>query len=249
MAKKNPKSVERRAMVEQMRTEQARKERMRSLAILGVCVLIVAGLIGSAAFIAIKDNRDQAAAKKRDLAKVGAAATAASCDPIISKPVTAAAIHDDKSARIAYPEAPPAFGNHRSQAAPFARYFYDKDRPQVEALVHNLEHGYVIAWYDATIAADKTQLDDLKKIGEKYNLNQERFIVAPWTSDDGAPFPAGKHVAYTRWSADDSNPPASEGDFKKQAGNWQYCGSVSGQVADDFFKKWPNSQSPEPGLM
>lgn len=245
MAKKNQKKTERRAMVEQMRSEQARKERMRSLSILGVCVLIVVALIGSAVFIAVKDSRDKDAAKNRNLAKVGAAATAASCDPITSKPLTAAAVHDDASAKIAYAEAPPASGNHRSQPAPFARSFYDaKDRPQVETLVHNLEHGYVIAWYDESIAADKSQLDDLKKIGEKYNLNQERFIVAPWTSDDGPAFPNGKHIAYTRWSADAAN----QGDFKKQAGNWEYCGSVSGQVADDFFKKWPNAQSAEPGL-
>lgn len=246
MAKKNPKNNERRAMVEQMRTEQARKERMRSLSILGVCVLIVVALIGSAVFVAVKDSRDKDAAKKRDLAKVGAAAEAASCDTITTKPLTAAAIHDDQSATIAYADAPPATGNHRSAPAPFARYFYDaKDRPQVETLVHNLEHGYVIAWYDATIAADKNQLEDLKQIGEKYNLNKERFIVAPWTSDDGPAFPDGKHVAYTRWSADAATP----GDFKKQAGNTQYCGSISGQVADDFFKKWTNAQSAEPGLM
>lgn len=245
MAKKNPKNNERRAMVEQMRTEQARKERMRSLAILGVCVLIVAGLIGSAAFIAIKDSRDKDAAKKRDLATVGAAAEAASCDPILSKPASGSGQHVAAGA-IEYPDSPPASGNHRPSAAPFARYFYEAaDRPEVATLVHNLEHGYVVAWYDETVAADKAQLDDLKAIGEKYNLNEERFIVAPWTSNDGAPFPEGKHVAYTRWSAEAGN----TGDASKQKGNWQYCGSVSGQVADDFFNKWPNEQSPEPGIL
>ena len=244
MAKKNPKNTERRAMVEQMRTEQARKERMRSLSILGVCVLIVGALIGSAVFVAVKDSRDKDAAKKRNLANVGAAASAAGCDPILSKPVSGSAQHID-SGPIEYPDAPPASGNHRSVPAPFARYFYEADdRPEVATLVHNLEHGYVIAWYDDTLAADKTQLENLKKIGEKYNLNQERFIVAPWTSTDGAAFPEGKHVAYTRWSADAANP----GDATKQKSNWQYCGSVSGQVAEDFFKKWTNDESAEPGL-
>lgn len=245
MAKKSKQNTERRAMVEQMRTEQARKERMRSLGILGVCVLIVAGLIGSAVFVAVKDSRDKDAAKKRDLATVGAAAEAAACDPVVTKDAVGSAQHVDQGP-IEYPDAPPASGNHRSVPAPFARYFYDaKDRPEVATLVHNLEHGYVVAWYDETLAADKDQLDDLKKVGEKYNLNQERFIVAPWTAADGAPFPEGKHVAYTRWSADENNP----SDFTKQASNWQYCGSVSGQVADDFFKTWTNAQSPEPGLL
>jgi len=50
VAKKNAKNTERRAMVEQMRAEQARKERMRSLAILGTCIVIVVGLLGVAVF-------------------------------------------------------------------------------------------------------------------------------------------------------------------------------------------------------
>lgn len=244
MAKKNQKNTERRAMVEQMRTEQARKERMRSLSILGVCVLVVAGLIGSAVFVAVKDNRDKASAKKRDLATVGAAAEAAGCNPIDSKPNTSQAQHVD-SGQIPYPDAPPAFGNHRSTPAAFARYFYTKDdRPEVATLVHNLEHGYTIAWYDETLAKDATQIEDLKDIAQKYNLNNERFIAAPWLPSDGAAFPDGKHVAYTRWSADATNP----GDVSKQKGNWQYCGGVSGTVAETFFKTWSNAQSAEPGL-
>ncbi|MCX6397026.1 MAG: DUF3105 domain-containing protein [Propionibacteriales bacterium] len=244
MAKKSEKNTERRAMVEQMRTEQARKERMRSLAILGVCVLIVAGLIGSAAFIAIKDSRDKAEKKKLNLASIGASATAAGCNPIESKPNTSKAQHID-DAPITYADAPPAFGNHRSVPATFSRFFYEAgDRPEVATLVHNLEHGYTIAWYDETLAKDSGQLDELKTIAEKYNLNKERFIAAPWLPTDGAAFPDGKHLALTRWSADASNP----GDVAKQAGNWQYCSSVSGTVAEDFFKKWPNEQSPEVGL-
>lgn len=244
MAKKSSKNTERRAMVEQMRTEQARKERMRSLAILGVCVLIVAGLIGSAAFIAIKDSRDKAEKKKLNLDTIGLSSAAAACDPVTSKPNTSQAQHVD-NAPITYPDAPPAFGNHRSVPATFSRFFYEAgDRPEVATLVHNLEHGYTIAWYDETLAKDSEQLEDLKTIAEKYNLNEERFIAAPWLPSDGAAFPDGKHVAFTRWSADADNP----GDVAKQAGNWQYCGGVSGEVAEDFFKKWTNAQSAEPGL-
>ena len=89
------------------------------------------------------------------------------------------------------------------------------------------------------------QLRQLKAIAEKYHDAQERFIAAPWTSDDGDPFADGKHLALTRWSADADNP----GDQDKQRGNWQYCGSVSGEVVSDFFSKWPNAESPEPGIM
>lgn len=245
MAKKNPKNVERRAMVEQMRTEQARKERMRSLAILGVCVLIVAGLIGSAAFIAIKDSRDKAEKKKLNLSSIGLTAEAAACDPVVTKANPSQAQHVDGEP-ITYADAPPALGNHRSIPATFSRFFYEADdRPEVATLVHNLEHGYTIAWYDETLAQDAKQLKDLKTIAEKYNLNEERFIAAPWLASDGAAFPDGKHLALTRWSADAGNP----SDVAKQAGNWEYCGGVSGVVAESFFKTWTNAQSAEPGLM
>ena len=61
----------------------------------------------------------------------------------------------------------------------------------------------------------------------------------------GAAFPGGKHIALTRWSADAAKPT----DQSKQNGNWQYCGSVSGSVISDFFDKWTNEESPEPGIM
>ena len=112
-------------------------------------------------------------------------------------------------------------------------------------LVHNEEHGYTIAWYDDTAAKDKTEMDALEAIATKFKNANERFIAVPWHTSDGAAFPDGKHIALTRWSADAGNP----SDEAKQRGNWQYCGQVSGAVIDDFFKKWPNAESPEPGLM
>ena len=37
---------------------------------------------------------------------------------------------------------PPSFGPHRPIPAPFERRFYTaQDRPEIETLVHNLEHG------------------------------------------------------------------------------------------------------------
>ena len=34
------------------------------------------------------------------------------------------------------------------------KFYTEDDRPELEALVHNLEHGYTILWYDETIADD-----------------------------------------------------------------------------------------------
>ncbi|MET3963001.1 hypothetical protein ABIE44_002935 [Marmoricola sp. OAE513] len=250
MAKKNQKTNERRAMVEQMRSEQARKERTRSLLILGACIIVVGALIGSAAFVAIKDSRDKDALAKKKLASIGKTESAAGCDPIKTTKTDGQQNHIPDGTPITYNDAPPSFGNHRPSPTAFGRPFYSADRPEVAALVHNLEHGYVIAWYDETAAKDDKQMDQLKAIAEKFQNAQGRFIAVPWYTKehdglpaDGKAFPDGKHIALTRWSADAENP----GDTSKQAGNWQYCTSVSGGVMDAFFNKYTNEQSPEPG--
>jgi hypothetical protein len=246
VAKKNPKNVERRAMVEKMRQEQARKERIRSMSILGISVLVVVGLLGVAVWKYVGDQRDKTALASKKITSIGVSASAAACNPIETKPTDKNQNHIPEGTAITYQDAPPAFGEHRPQPAAFGRPFYTAaDRPEVAALVHNEEHGYTIAWYDGTAAKDRTEMNALEAIAKKYQDDNVRFIAAPWTSQDGAAFPDGKHIALTRWSADAKNP----SDQSKQRGNWQYCGSVSGSVVADFVTKWPNAESPEPGIM
>ena len=246
MAKKNPKNIERRAMVEQMRQEQARKERLRSMSILGISIAVVVGLLGVAVWRYASDLHENTKLASKKITSLGVSASAAACNPIETKPTDKNQNHIPEGKAISYADAPPAFGEHRPQAASFGRPFYTtSDRPEVAQLVHNEEHGYTIAWYDETAAKDSAEVKALQAIAKKYQDDNVRFIAAPWTKDDGAAFPDGKHVALTRWSADAKNP----SDQAKQAGNWQYCGSVSGSVIADFVDKWPNKESPEPGIM
>jgi len=245
VAKKNAKNTERRAMVEQMRAEQARKERMRSLAILGTCIVIVVGLLGVAVFKYVQDTNKKNELANSSFKKLGVSPAVAACDPIKTTPTDKNQTHVPAPTAITYQDAPPAFGEHRPQPEPFGRAFYSDDRPEVAVLVHNEEHGYTIAWYDDTAAKDKSQMDALEAIANKYKDANERFIAAPWHTSDGAAFPDGKHIALTRWSAN-ADDPSKQAD---QRGNWQYCGQVSGTVINDFFKKWTNAQSPEPGIM
>ena len=146
---------------------------------------------------------------------------------------------------VDYADAPPAFGAHWNQQgvapASFSRKFYTADdRPALEALVHNLEHGYTILWYDDTIAKDPAALDDVEAIARKFGGSddlRDKFIAAPWTSDDenGAKLPDGKHVAFTHWSAGGDG----ETDTKKQVGVFQYCSGVSGAALSDFMDEVP----------
>ena len=246
MAKKNPKNVERRAMVEKMRQEQARKERIRSMSILGVSVVVVVGLLVVAVWQYVDDQRDQTALASTKISKIGETPSAAACNPIETKPTDKNQDHIPEGTAITYQDAPPAFGAHRPQPAAFGRPFYTaSDRPEVATLVHNEEHGYTIAWYDDTAAKDKAEMDNLEAIAKKYQDDNVRFIAAPWTSEDGAAFPDGKHIALTRWTAEKGDQTNED----KQRGNWQYCGAVSGSVIADFVSKWPNEESPEPGIM
>jgi len=246
VAKKNPKNNERRAVVEKMRQDQARKERTRSMAILGACIVLVLGLLAAALIPYLKDRNATKALAGKGITSIGVSKSAAACDPIVSKPTDKNQNHIPEGTTITYKDAPPAFGEHRPQAAAFGRAFYTtSDRPEVAQLVHNEEHGYALAWYDDTVAKDKTQMQDLQAMATKFQDDKIRFIAAPWTSSDGAAFPSGKHIALTRWTADAKNP----SDQSKQRGNWQYCGSVSGSAVSDFVNKWPNAESPEPGIM
>jgi cytoskeletal protein RodZ len=241
VAKKNAKNTERRAMVEQMRAEQARKERMRSLGILGTCVVIVVGLLGVAVFKYIQDQNANKALEDKAIKDLGVSATVAACDPIKTTKTDKNQTHIPAPTPITYNDAPPAFGAHRPAPAAFGRPFYTSDRPEIAELVHNEEHGFTIAWYDDTAAKDKAEMKVLEQIATKYQDANQKFIAAPWHTSDGAAFPDGKHIALTRWSADADKPT----DESKQRGNWQYCGQVSGTVISDFFNKWSEDEAPE----
>lgn len=174
-----------------------------------------------------------------------AGAAAAGCDPVITRPTDRNQQHINPPTTIRYADAPPSFGEHRPTPAAFGRPFYGADRPEIGNLVHSMEHGYTIAWYDDTLAEDTDAMAQLEQIAGHYQTEQGRFIAAPWHSADGAAFPAGRHLALTRWSADADDP----SDESLQRGNWMYCGSVDAEAIARFFDTWSNSESPEPGIM
>jgi hypothetical protein len=159
--------------------------------------------------------------------------------------------------QIKYTTAPPAFGSHWNEQgvapAPFNRKYYTaKDRPELEALVHNLEHGYTILWYDDSVAGNADELNVIAGIADKFRSSSDnlryKFIAAPRTSDDekeSGKFPDGMHVALSHWSAGGSG----ETDTSKQVGVFQYCSKPSGAALKDFMLKYPYTDSPEPDAM
>jgi hypothetical protein len=249
---KKPAKTDRQAVIEKMRKKQKGADRRRGFAIVGVCVLIAVVILGAAVFPIAKDKWNAREYSGKAVDEIGAPAS--SCQDIETKKAAGNQDHVPYPTPVNYTTAPPAFGPHWNEAgiapAPFSRKLYTDDRPALEALVHNLEHGYTILWYDSTIADDQTAMDELGAIADNFSSDdnmRDKFIAAPWTSDDedGKKFPEGQHVAFTHWSVGGADAASAD----DQVGIFQYCSDVSGAALQSFMEKYPYFDSPEPNAM
>ncbi|MFC7493857.1 MULTISPECIES: DUF3105 domain-containing protein [unclassified Nocardioides] len=244
-----PAKTDRKAVIDQMRKQQKGAERRRGAVIVTVCVLVALGIIGAAAVPILIDKWDERELDSTALADIGEPASA--CQKIETKKADGNQDHVPVDTPVEYSTAPPAFGSHWNEAgvapAPFGRKYYTaEDRPALESLVHNLEHGYAILWYDETIADDEAAMEDIEAISRKFGEDnfRDKFIAAPWLSSDenGKKFPDGQHVAITHWSAGGNGVT----DTTKQVGVFQYCSGPSGEAVEAFMKEYPYTDSPEP---
>jgi hypothetical protein len=226
---------DRRARVEAMRKEQQAKERRKSMIFVTLAVIVGVAIVALAAVPAYLNKRNDPANKS--LSSFGVTAAAASCNDVQTTDKTntdAFRTHVADGTVEKYKTVPPSFGPHWASPVLGSRAFYTtKDRPQMEQLVHNLEHGYTIVWYDSTIKGDQlSALEDLSTSARaKDETAPSKFIVSAWDNAYGK-FPAGKHLGISHWGAETSHT--------------QMCGKVSGAVVDDFIKKYPAADSPEP---
>lgn len=90
--------------------------------------------------------------------------------------------HVDDGVRVNYQTDPPTSGNHWGGATPPAFYAPGQNEAYVlpERLVHALEHGNVVVYYDpAIITAD--QQDRLKALARKWPGGWDGVVVVPRT--------------------------------------------------------------------
>jgi hypothetical protein len=222
--------------------ERARKaeQRRRTILLLTICVLVAAGLLAYPVYLVAKDSK----ATSAGLAAIGASTGDAGCDPVQETQATGNQEHVAEGTKVEYAQSPPDSGKHYPSPASFTKHFYSTDdRPQIETLVHNLEHGYTLAWYRAD--APEAEITALRQAAgtfgsETYDPSQ-KFIAAPYSTADGT-FPEGKNVVLARWTANPGNP----SDQTQQKGERQACTRVSGQAIADFMAKFPIANSPEP---
>ena len=227
---------DRKAKIAEMQRQSKAADRRRTLTIVGAALVVVALMGGAVTYAIVSDDNRVPGG---ELAALGVSAAAASCDPVTSDPATGGGNHVEGT--VKYATVPPSSGSHNGTPEYPNRGFYTAgDRPQMEKLVHNLEHGYTVLWYDGSTSAK--QLATLRAIGKKANAStdaKEKFIVSAWDTAYGA-FPAGKHFALSHWSADPK-------DVKKQTGHRELCGDVSGATVESFIKAYPHTSAPEPG--
>lgn len=227
---------DRRARLEEMKRAQRAKERRQTGLFIGIAVLIGLALIAVPGVGLYNDWRNDPA--RRPVTDFGVATAAASCDAVQTTPAAGQGDHvgpgtpQPELTTVKYATVPPTFGQHYADTAGFDRDFYtSEDRPRMERLVHNLEHGYTVIWYDDTVEGE--QLEALRDLVTKLRSDDAtRFVIASaWDPAYGA-FPDGKHIGLAHWGA--------------KQGVRQLCGSVSGEAVDAFMRKYPKSDSPEP---
>ena len=202
MAKKSD-SNDRRRRVTDLKAQQKKAERRTTIVFVVIAVLVAAGLIAAAVVFG-------GGAGGIDIASLGAKKAAASCDEvnvtdgdISGQHVGPGASSEELASRtfVQYATTPPTGGDHYLQTAPANKNFYDRDDAMLpERLVHNLEHGYVVVWYDEQASDD--DVDKLRQIAKNVKKVSDRFgrkfIVAPYDRGD---FAGDKNVGLTAWGA------------------------------------------------
>jgi hypothetical protein len=228
----------RKAKIEQLRREQRATERRKTIGMVAIAVSIGLLLVSFPVYSAVQKYRNDP--KRQAVTAFGVPAAAAGCDAPTNDKTAGVQSHigpgSDKpnQTTVNYTTVPPSSGPHLAFPAPFGRSFYTtRDRPGLETLVHNLEHGYTVIWYDDTITAGSSQYKALQGLAERIPVDAAtaKVIVSAWDSTRGA-FPSGKHIAMSHWGA--------------TTGHRQLCGQASGQVIADFLRKFPTTDAPEP---
>lgn len=191
LSKRERQKQRREAKLAQQRAQEAKSRRLR-IAVFAAIGVVFAGLIG----LAIQRQAAERARLAEQEAAVQARLDDLGCTPDESMEdrgqghLEAAALASSPPDTL-YPDRPATSGTHYSNW--LITGVYDELIDE-RALIHNLEHGYVVSYYSQDAPAD--QIDEYKQAAQEHiDGNYPKLIVAPW---DGA-LPEGANFAYVAW--------------------------------------------------
>ncbi|MGD7704977.1 DUF3105 domain-containing protein [Microlunatus sp. Y2014] len=239
---KQTKAGSRRQRLASLEARQKAQQRKKTVGLVALCVVLALAIMAWPLYLYVNDAIMRATPR----VEIGVPAAEAGCLPDEENPATGNQEHVPDGTVAPYPRLPPDSGPHYNNWAEFGQTFYDvSDRPAVENLVHNLEHGYTILWYssDTISDGDRRALETLAATFNGSDPTTNKFIAAPWSEqNDGGAFPGDTEIILTRWVADPENPT----DVTKQFGVRRGCARVSGEVVINFMEQYPQQNSPEP---
>lgn len=131
--------------------QQAKRRKQALIAI----VLLIA--VGAATFFAIEKSRGESAAFAAAAKEAGCGEIESFPDELAGKPHLSA-----NETFTDYKTNPPTSGVHRGQTSPWGSY---REAPDMESLVHNLEHGGVIIQYKGL---SDEQIDEIDAFTDSY---------------------------------------------------------------------------------
>ena len=212
VSKKLEDKQRRREAEERRKKELQKAHRRRNLVTTAVALVVAGGVV--AAIIAQRGAEEKAATT------YGVARDEANCGEVEEQPIMSADHIDVGSAHEPYTTNPPTSGPHYNEAGlgPVQAGFYENaGEAPPEGVVHNLEHGMIVIYYNpdapAEVIADVENAVDDERIAT---------VATPWTEIDG-----DANVVFTAW------------------GLAQSCEQVSRAVLNDFRDKYQGIAGPE----
>jgi hypothetical protein len=164
------------------RREAERRRRMRAITWTTVVVVVIVALVG----VILWQGRDTSLKLTTPSASQLASATREAGASQVQTFAVAGRDHIGPEAQPRnWNSQPPTSGDHLGTPLPKGIY---RDQQDERALVHNLEHGYVVVQYKNL---PEDQVETLTRIAE--GLRDEKFVLAPY---DGLP---ADGLALTAW--------------------------------------------------
>ena len=210
---------QRKRVADQMRRDQQRAATRRSNMITaGIAIVIIAAV----AFFIINER---ASDTETVSAPEGVAVAEAGCDEI-EEHEEEGNEHVDANTDVEYETSPPTSGDHWPPELVSDAGFFPSEVPE-ESLVHNLEHGQIVVWYDPDASSEtKSNLEtftesqnDLDALG---GATTAPIITVPYPD-----IPEGKSFVLTAWTQS------------------QACSSYSLDAINAFRESY-QGRSPEP---